>query len=84
MAPQSNSCLYPLINYLASGGGSNSEDRPQNMGAPQSVTYNDFFYNMLQAGEVAEITIFPGEDRENRAIILLRQGAMYKVRIICI
>jgi len=60
------------------GGGSNSEDRPQNMGAPQSVTYNDFFYNMLQAGEVAEITIFPGEDRENRAIILLRQGAMYK------
>ena len=61
------------------GGGSNSEDRPQNMGAPQSVTYNDFFYNMLQAGEVAEITIFPGEDRENRAIILLRQGAMYKV-----
>ena len=61
------------------GGGSNSEDRPQNMGAPQSVTYNDFFYNMLQAGEVAEITIFPGEDRENRAVILLRQGAMYKV-----
>ena len=52
------------------------------MGAPQSVTYNDFFYNMLQAGEVAEITIFPGEDRENRAIILLRQGAMYKVRTI--
>ena len=66
------------------GGGSNSEDRPQNMGAPQSVTYNDFFYNMLQAGEVAEITIFPGEDRENRAIILLRQGAMYKVRMLCI
>ena len=43
------------------------------------VTYNDFFYNMLQAGEVAEITIFPGEDRENRALILLKQGAMYKV-----
>ena len=54
------------------------------MGAPQSVTYNDFFYNMLQAGEVAEITIFPGEDLENRAIILLRQGAMYKVRILFI
>jgi hypothetical protein len=66
------------------GGGGGSEDRTQNMGAPQSVTYNDFFYNMLQAGEVAEITIFPGEDRENRAIVLLRQGAMYKVRKICI
>ena len=51
----------------------------RNQGGNQMVTYNDFFYNMLQAGEVAEITIFPGEDRENRALILLKQGAMYKV-----
>ena len=54
---------------------------PSNSVDVLQVSYNDFFYNMLQAGEVAEIIIYPGENRENSAIILLRQGAMYKVSL---
>ena len=69
--------LAMILTYLTTPNNPNNNGRSGVL----ELTYNDFYYNVLQAGEVAEIIIYPGENRENSVIILLRQGAMYKVSL---
>ena len=44
-------------------------------GNPQTVGWNDFYYNMLMTGEVQHITIHSGV---GRATVILRPDAIYK------
>ena len=53
----------------------NGRQNPQNRFGG-TVTWHEFYHNMLQAGEVQEITIVP---KFNLANVQLKPGARYKV-----
>ena len=73
--------LTPNPNAVGQGlNKANSIDNPnpQNMNNQRrgDVSWNDFYHNMLQAGEVQEVRIFP---KIEMAEVRLKPGAFYKV-----
>ena len=58
-----------------SNSGGNPSVTANSSGTPQTVGWNDFYYNMLMTGEVQHIVIHSGV---GRATIILRPDAIYK------
>jgi hypothetical protein len=72
--------LFVLTIFAGANGNGNGNNSRQHDGGspaePANVSWNDFYHNMLLAGEVQEIIVHPGV---NAATIILRPDAMYKV-----
>ena len=78
--------FFLLANLLLSAPNGDPNNQPRGNQQNQSgssqrgentLTWNDFYYNMLQAGEVESIDIYPNA---NVLFVKLKQGALYKVR----
>ena len=72
--------LTPNPNAVGQGlSKANSTDNPNPQNVSQrrgDVSWNDFYHNMLQAGEVQEVRIYP---KIEMAEVRLKPGAFYKV-----
>lgn len=75
--------LVPLVVLFLFGGGPGrqqaSADRNRDV-MPKTVTWNDFYYNMLLAGEVEEVVVHAGV--KGQATVRLRPDAMYKGQLV--